>query len=299
MSLEIERASAAERRHQGMIERTARAALHATGQNAPVDEIETKVRETWQRLSDAEVAAVLAHTEVLRRNGKDGHHRYTPQEIEMAVTEATEQTRAAILELLKKDRTLTATELWERCQGRGLKLTARSSFEGMHCSWARKQLGINGLKATAAKRVATREAKSPSADHPWRKTMKARPAGEDATPTQPSEEVAPSPPAHEPPPAADTPLADNELADSDAPELQIIEKSQSGSSTRESEGGSISGADCLNDCEFVVSSEIVRNDWTGAGVKIVSERLEVEIARAQRRVTELRIALDVVEGLSE
>lgn len=80
----------------------------------------------------------------------------------MATTEATRQTREAITALLRQDPTLTAPELWERCQGRGIRLTAKSTFLKHHCPWARKELGIDPEAAAQrgrAKGLEVRQAK--------------------------------------------------------------------------------------------------------------------------------------------
>lgn len=198
MSLAAERAAAAARRWAARLERTAAATLSAVGRDAALSEAEAYIRETWATLDDGQVEEILARVGTMREEPPRGR-RLTPEEIEMAVTAKTRDTRAAIRELLERDAGMTATEMWERCRARNVNLTARTSFTN-HCSHVRRELGLSGREA---KKRAVRKTKATVRETAAKATPTGRPAvGHSITARQPSEEVAPTPRAPEPPPAA-------------------------------------------------------------------------------------------------
>lgn len=258
MSLAAEREAAAARRWETRLERTAAATLRAVGRGATLREAEAYIRETWATLDDGQVEEILARVGTMREEPPRGR-RLTPEEIEMAMNAATTRSRDLIRELLRQDPTLTANQLWERAQGKGVELCAKSSFTTIHVSAVRKELGIDPKAAMG--RGATEKAK-PAKDHPFRKRGEVEVAASKAKQSsarQPSEEVAPTPRAPEPPPAAPV-------------------------------------AEALDELRRPIPMGEVRvpvGDWH----ERTAHAIQAELLRAEQRVRKLKIALEVLEEL--
>lgn len=295
MNLTAERKAAAERRWQARVERTARSALHGAGWTSALAKVEAYVRETWPTLNDSQVEAVLAQAGTMREQQTNGVRRLTPKEIEMAVHRETRETREAIHKLLEQDPTMSVTELWERCRARKVNLTARSSFTN-HVTYVRKGMGIDGRKTT------TRGL--PAVEHATTTEPPARQPSEEVEAAQPPE-VDDEQPAPTPPPAV--PVASRADTDCVTPgeELRIVENLQSGSTTRESDDDECpkGDPDCMAPddgewhCHEACESPSSPNGADPRAVDATVLALQTELLKAQRRVRELKIALEVVEGL--
>lgn len=244
------------------LERAARDALDRCGWTAPTVVVSADL--AGQGLKSTEIMSALQLVGEMR--GQQDRPP-TDEEIEMA-TKRTEQLRDEIRALLEEDATFTVPELEADFARRGIK--TNTSFP-VHVSAVRKELGIDGRAVTAAKAAAARATGADQSAESAAEVVHqdAAAGGDERDSVDQSEDLGPDV-AH--PTPARQPSEEAEAAQ--PPEVDDEQPSPT-----------------------PPPAVPVAEDFTPAGVKIVRERLETELLRAQQRVREIRIAIEVVEGL--